>query len=125
METIRQIIDDALDGKLHYGSYSVKMMELGVEIIALDCLRSIHTCYMNDGRVFEYPVDEKHNFPVAKIFSQVGVVAALEKYDSESITAREFLKALCDAGVAYARCAYAANKAMYVGLNQDVHLEQW
>lgn len=125
MNEIQRIIDDALDGTLHYNSYSVKMKELGVVAIALDMLKGVHTCYMENGSAQDYPVAAKHVFPVANGFNENGVRDALARFDAEMSSGREFHKELADAGVAYARCTYGANRAIYVGRNTETYIETW
>jgi uncharacterized protein YbcV (DUF1398 family) len=125
MQEVCQLIDDALDGKLYYDALAEKIQSLGVETIALDALRGIHTCYMKDAQIFDHPLLREHVYAVAPTFSKEGIAAALAKFDSQEFTARQFHEALADAGVAYARCTYGAKRAVYLGLNSEVYIEQW
>lgn len=125
MKEICNLIDRALDGELYYDDYSTTIQELGVESIALDAVRGVHTCFMRNGTFFDHPLKPDHIYSVANTFSKEGVAAALAAFDSRVATASQFHKALTEAGVAYARCTYAANRAVYLSKNTDVYIETW
>ena len=125
MQTVPDLIDAAIDGQIHFDEFAEKIAKLGVESIAFDFVKRVHTYYMEGDGVFDHPLQHKTDLQIGKVFSREAVIEAIAGYDQRTITATQFHESLARAGVSFARCYEKANRAIYLSPQGEFHLEQW
>jgi uncharacterized protein YbcV (DUF1398 family) len=125
MQVICDLLDAALRGEIYFEELAKGLKEHRIDALSFDFVTGEHRFYTHDNKVFNHHSVYEPGYPVAKHFDKEAVVAAIDAFDKRQLSAVQFHEALAQAGICFARCFEAANRAIYMSANGDTYIEQW
>jgi len=124
IQMMKRTSDESLNGNMSFPQVVGELASIGVESYHVDLVQNLKTFYMPNGEFYSHKFDFEGR-EISKDFNSHEVKFAISKIQAKKISYKDFLHLIMKAGTAGYSVFINGKKAIYLGRDGDIHVENF